>query len=405
MRLTLVNQFYTPDLSPTAHLCASLAEHRAAKGDDVTVVTGRGGYVRSVPPDEDQSVRVVRLWTPQLGSTSRLRRLIDWLSFYVPAFFHLATMPPQDVVICLTTPPLIALSGVVHKLLHPHTKLALWNMDCYPEAIERTGMVKPHGVIAQIIRAFNRLIFARIDALICLDSAMRDLLLPQYAPQGRQLPCEIIPNWERMSFFPVDRPVPTWANPVVQQLKDRFVVLYLGNAGYGHEFATALAAAEELKNDLVVFLFVGGGAMQPWIRQEAQRRGLSNIILCDYVDKEQTPSVMSIADYALITLENYAAGVMSPSKLHSNLAMGLPVIYLGPKATNVDEAINRFACGISVRPGDPGRVAQFIRSVAADPAKKQILQSQARRAFEAAYCDRSTLPQFDILLDRLASLR
>ena len=32
MRLTLVNQFYAPDISPTAQLAASLAEHRAAQG-------------------------------------------------------------------------------------------------------------------------------------------------------------------------------------------------------------------------------------------------------------------------------------------------------------------------------------------------------------------------------------
>jgi hypothetical protein len=32
MRLTIVKQFYRPDISPTAHLSASLAEHRALAG-------------------------------------------------------------------------------------------------------------------------------------------------------------------------------------------------------------------------------------------------------------------------------------------------------------------------------------------------------------------------------------
>jgi hypothetical protein len=45
MRLTLLNQFYTPDVAPTGQLAASLARHRAALGDQVTVITGRGGYV------------------------------------------------------------------------------------------------------------------------------------------------------------------------------------------------------------------------------------------------------------------------------------------------------------------------------------------------------------------------
>ena len=32
---------------------------------------------------------------------------------------------------------------------------------------------------------------------------------------------------------------------------------------------------------------------------------------------------------------------MSPSKLHANLAAGLPVLYVGPEGSNVDEAIKR----------------------------------------------------------------
>ena len=50
MRLTLVNQFYAPDISPTAQLAASLAEHRAARGDHVTIVTGRAGYLEDLAP-------------------------------------------------------------------------------------------------------------------------------------------------------------------------------------------------------------------------------------------------------------------------------------------------------------------------------------------------------------------
>jgi glycosyltransferase involved in cell wall biosynthesis len=181
------------------------------------------------------------------------------------------------------------------------------------------------------------------------------------------------------------------------------VVLYLGNAGYGHEFATMLEVAEELRNEPVLFLFVGGGALRPWISQEAQRRGLSNIVINDYVPKEQTPAVMGVADCALITLENYAAGVMSPSKLHSNLAMGLPIIYIGPRATNVDDAIQHFGCGASIRPGDASGVVQFIRALAQDRNSLEALRRRARIAFEQAYCDLQTLPQFDAMFARLTS--
>src|SRR5205823_2122944 len=131
----------------------------------------------------------------------------------------------------------------------------------------------------------------------------------------------------------------------------KFVVLYLGNAGYGHEFQTLIEAATKLRDDPVAFLFVGGGAKREWIRSECRANGLANIVLEDYVPRERVPDVMRSANSALITLEEQMAGVMSPSKLHACLAMGLPVLYVGPPKTNVDEAIARFVCGVTLRPG------------------------------------------------------
>jgi hypothetical protein len=396
MRLTLINQFYIPDISPTAHLCASLAEHRAAMGDRVTVITGRGGYIAPVAAPQDRAVRVIRVWTSQLGSGTFLRRLFDWLTFHVTAMLRALMLPRQDVIVCMTTPPYIALAGVLQKLIHPGTKLVLWNMDCYPEAVERTGIIRPCGMLSRIMRAMNRGIFRRLDHLVCLDTAMKELLLSQYAPRGETLACCVIPNWENAVLFsPKQNAPPIWDNPIVERLRGQYVILYLGNAGYGHEFKTMLDAADELRSEPVIFLFVGGGALRPWIAEQANARGLQNIILCDYVPKEKTPEVMGVADCALITLENDMAGVMSPSKLHSNLAAGLPILYIGPKGSNVDEAIDRFGCGISVRPGETNRVAQFVRERMKDAEGNLTLRRLARHAFDEAYCDRITLPQFD----------
>lgn len=369
-------------------------------GDDVTVLCGRGGYMKQVEPGQSNGVRVIRVWTAQLGSRGLLTRLLDWLTFYVIAMFRAAILPEQDVIVCLTTPPYIVLAGMLQKLFRRKTRLVLWNMDCYPEAVERTGMLPAGGLISDILRSLNRAIFQRIDELICLDSAMRELLLSQYMPHDHELPCEIIPNWERLSLFPAESRHKPWDDPIVSSLEGRFVVLYLGNAGYGHEFATMIEAADRLRDEPISFLFVGGGAMRKWIEAQAKRRGLSSFLFHDYVAKEQTPSVMAIADCALITLEDYAAGVMSPSKLHSNLAMGLPILYIGPTHTNVDEAIARFGCGISVRPGNVQEAVQFLRSLMRDCIKQSELRRRARKAFEEAYCDRQTLPRFDAILAR-----
>jgi len=410
MRLTIINQFYTPDLSPTAHLAASLAEHRAALGDVVRVVTSRGGYVsRSAAglAERDGAVKVHRVWTPQLGKSNAIKRCIDYGVFYLGALLCLMTLPRQDLIISLTTPPYIIWTAIVHRLIHARRpKLILWNMDCYPELAERSDKLRENGFAASVMRAMNRSVFRRLDHLVCLDRAMVDLLNSQYAPPARAVPTTIIPNWEPASFFPREEMNPDgstvpWTGVDEALLRDRFVVLYLGNAGYGHDFETALDAAAMLRNEAVVFLFVGGGSRWNAIERRVRERGLANVVMRGYVPKEVTRDVMRCAHCALITLRDRILGVMSPSKLHSNLAMGLPVIYVGPERSNVDDAIADHRCGVSVRHGDAQGVADYIRALQGNEARLAEAKDNARQAFEKAYCDTVALTQFDEVIARL----
>ncbi len=406
LQLLIVNQFYPPDLSPTAHLVESLAESRARAGDHVTVVASQASYVSAskVEPRRRRTdnPRVLRVWSPGLGKKNLLSRLLDYLAFYVLAWWRVMTLNKQDVIISLTTPPLIAWAAGLHTRIHRRCRMVLWSMDCYPEVAERAGAMKPGGVAASLVRFVNRRIFRRLDHLVALDGAMADLLLKEYGQVNPRLPTTIIPNWERAELF--DGPAPAaWPEADDPLIRDRFVVLYLGNAGEGHQFDTVLEAAERLKNEPVTFLFVGGGAQWKRIAKVQAEKGLRNILLRGYVPKEQTPAVMEAADCALITLRDDMLGAVSPSKLHSNLAMRLPVIYIGPAGGNVDEAIQRFGCGVSLRHGDADGMVDFIRRAVADKATLEDYHRRARRAFDEAYCEAVTMPQFDRVIEGVMS--
>lgn len=404
MRLTIVNQFYAPDLSPTAHLATSLARHRAARGDQVTVVTSRGGYVPEsarTAGDDKSNPRVHRVWTPRVGKGNLLRRLTDYASYYLLATWRMLRLPAQDVVLCMTTPPFIAWAGALHKLLHPRARLVMWSMDCYPDAAERMGVIRGGGVLSRALARVNRALFRRLDHVVCLDGAMVELLEERYASPSGRLPFSVIPNWEPAALFPAEAAPPPWAGVAALGLEGKFVVLYLGNMGFGHQFDTVLQAAEALRDAPVVFLFVGGGAQRQPLERAVRERGLHNVVLHGYVPKEETPSVLRSAGCALVTLNDLALGVMSPSKLHSNLAAGLPILYVGPRGSNVDEAVQQFGCGTSVRQGDVEGVVGFVRDLMEDPGRAAALRERARNAFDEAYCDTRTLPRFDTLFSRL----
>jgi hypothetical protein len=399
VRLTLLNQFYAPDISPTAQLAASLAEHRADRGDQVTIVTGRAGYLEGLAPAgvvrTGPGLRIRRVWTPDLGKSSRSRRLLGYLTFSLGSTWQMLRLPRQDVIVAMTTPPFAVVAALVHRLLHRRTRVLLWSMDCYPDAAERFGELRAGGAASRALRTVNRWAFRRVEVVIGLDAAMVDLLESQYAAAPGRPRFVVVPNWERLALFPSpNAPVAPWPGYEALGVGDRTVVLYLGNTGVGHRFDTVLDAAEQLEDE-ACFVFVGGGERRAALESEVRARGLANVHFRSYVPKDETAAVMAGAHIALITLHDRSLGVMSPSKLHANLAAGLPVLYVGPAGSNVDEAITRFDAGRSLREGDVDGVVQAVRDLRSDAQAA----ANARAAFEAAYCDAATLPQLDRVLD------
>ncbi len=400
MRITIVNQFFPPDISPTGCLAASLAEDRASRGDTVTVIASEG-YVAEANRDEKTChprIGIHRIWTPRLGKRTIFHRGLDYLLFYILATWAAVRLPRQDVVICLTTPPLIAGVGVVHTFLHPSTKLMLWNMDCYPEVAERAGIIRPDGWISRLFKTLNRHLSRRLDHIVCLDEAMRQLLHKR--PRETEVATTVIPNWEPLSEFPIPE-----TNTPSNLGKQPFTVLYSGNMGHGHSFDTLIETAELLarRKSNIQFVITGGGVQADAVQRMIEKRRLQNVRLVGYVATAELREIQRSASCALITLRDDMLGVMSPSKLHANLAMGLPIAYIGPAGSNVDDAIRQFDCGISLRHHDSESLVQFLEELAGCSLTHQRYAARARAAFEQAYCDEQTLPLLDDALGAMLS--
>jgi colanic acid biosynthesis glycosyl transferase WcaI len=407
MRVAIVNLFYPPDLSPTGHMAASLAEHRATLGDDVTVVAGTGGYVggsvagrRLRARERSGNPRVLRIRTPGLGKETLARRLGDYLTFLVGATARLARMPAQDLIVSLTSPPFVLVAAAAHRLLHPRTRVVLWSHDVYPDAVEALGMIRPGGVASRALRTLERRLLRAVDHVVAMDRAMLERVLGSYASDGSP-PGTVIPSWEPLELFPPGRDPERWDGYDDPALEGRFVVLHLGNLGYGSRVEPIVEAAAALEEEGVSFLFVGGGSRYDELRRAAAARGVGNVVLRGYVPRERTPSVLAGAACTLISLDDDWRGIMSPSKLNGSLAVGLPIVYLGPAGTNVHEAIERYGCGFSLRHGDVGDLVDALRRLRKDPALRRELSRNARAAFDAAHADVRTLPRFDEVIDRV----
>ena len=113
------------------------------------------------------------------------------------------------------------------------------------------------------------------------------------------------------------------------------------------------------------FLFVGGGEKWPELLALREAHGSGCVAVRPYVADARLPALMRAADFGLVALERGCVGLMSPSKIHGYLAMGKPLIYLGPPGSNVAEAIEQFGCGVRADEADAAGLAGALAAVAA----------------------------------------
>src|SRR5438874_7814761 len=111
MRVLLINQFFWPDTAPTAELLADVAERLVEEGCGVSVVCGRNS-VDADGGSDIPGVRVLRAPVFPFGR-GKVTRLLSYVSFFLAALWHSLIRERPDLVVTLTTPPLLALVGTV----------------------------------------------------------------------------------------------------------------------------------------------------------------------------------------------------------------------------------------------------------------------------------------------------
>ncbi len=186
MRVLLVNQYFHPDLAATAQIMTDLAVDLAARGAEVTAVTGRAPYVgndRYGPREEFSGVHIRRPPTTSFGRGSIAGRMADYLSLYAGTLAELALLPHQDVVVTLSTPPLISLVGAAHRFARG-SRFIYWVQDLYPDVAVQLGVLGKNSPMTWAMERLSRASLRSADAIVALGDAMADRLIAKGADRG-----------------------------------------------------------------------------------------------------------------------------------------------------------------------------------------------------------------------------
>ena len=340
----MLNAHYWPDLSAaTAQMLTGLGEELARQGHEVRVICGRRKYDEPsvlFPKKEIRNgVHITRVWNSSFGKGAKWKRAVDFATWLASAELALCREPKPDVVVTLTTPPLLSVLGARYAR-KVGVRLVPWMMDLNPDEAVAAGWLRQGSMMEKFLRGALEKSFRQSAAIIALDRFMADRIAAKGIDRRK---IHVVAPWAHEKEVKPD-PEGSKEFRVRHGLDDSFVVMFSGNHAPIHPLGSVLDAAIKLKDeDEVKFLFVGGGTHWNEIKSVKERENLTNVVCLPYQPLEKVGASLGAADLHIVAMGEAFVGLVHPCKVYNLLSLGLPWVGLGPKDCHLADLLGELS--------------------------------------------------------------
>jgi glycosyltransferase involved in cell wall biosynthesis len=377
VNVCFLNRSYWPDTGATGQLLTELAEDLVAHHHmNVTVVTGpplAANGARLPRRETRNGVTIIRAsgtaWSPRKFAA----RATNYLTYFTAAMLAARRLPPQDVIVALTDPPIIGLAALAARR---DRRFVFYCQDVFPEVAALLQDFRS-PTIDWILERVNRLLLQRADAVVALGETMAARLVEGKGADRSRI--SIVHNWADTTAI---APAPQ-RNPFSEAhgLAGAFVVLHAGNIGQSQNLESVIAAADILREQRDVrFVFIGDGTGRAALEARVSDLGLDTVRFFPYQPRDQMRWTYATASVFLVSLKAGLAGYIVPSKLYGILAAGRPYIAAVDETSEVAEITRTHDCGVRVTPGNAQEIAQAIVALKGDPERSAAMGQRAREA-------------------------
>jgi glycosyltransferase involved in cell wall biosynthesis len=299
--------------------------------------------------------------------------VLSYASFFLAASFRSLTLPKPDLVITLTTPPLLCVIGSLIKILRG-SRHFIWEMDVYPDVAVDLQYIKPNGVLERLTGFLSDSSRRKANGILALGSCMRRRLLNR-GIDGKKI--HVAENWaDGRLIQPLPRPAENQA----------LTFLYSGNLGLAHDVDTLFEAMKNFKQDSRFrFIFAGSGQLRKQLELACQEAQIEIAEFRPYTQRASLSQSLASGDIGLVTQREACLGSVVPSKVYGLLAAARPILYIGPAASTVGEMIERLRCGWQVACNASADLTKLLEHLAQNPAQVAEAGQRARQAFVDYY--------------------
>ena len=377
--LLVFSQTFVPDPAAVGQHVADVAFEMGRRGHRVVVYTSRHGYenpdVEYPARETRDGVEIRRLGMSSFGKRNLLTRALGTLTFSLQCLVLALVTPRLGGIFFSTSPPLIGAFAAVAGIFR-RVPIAYWAMDLNPDQLIAMGKIGPRSLVARVLERVNRFILRQSALVVALDRFMADRLQARGIDPAKMV---VIPPWSHEDRMEVPS---REQNPfrAAHGLSGKTVIMYSGNHSPANPLRTLLDAAVRFKaDDAVRFLFVGGGLLKKEVDTTIGDHALTNALSLPYQPLESLGNSLGAADVHVVSLGENMIGIIHPCKIYGAMAVGRPVLFLGPRPSHVSDLLDRHEIGWHVAHGDVDGMVRAIEQVKRTPVEMLARMGQTAR--------------------------
>ncbi len=405
MQLLLLCPHFEPDLhAATGEVMSRLVSALVERGNRVDVVTSLPWYKgHDVDPDwrgkpwrvEDRSWgRIIRVWPFPTNKANVPARAVAFGGFTGLLTAAAATLGRPDAVMGMSPP--VFLGDAAWLIARRWRVPFVFNVqDIFPDVAVDLGAISNPRVLA-VARAHERSLYRRADAVTVLSEDQAANVRSKI--DGGADKVHIIHNFvDTDRVRPVDRMTGYRSR---HGIGDRTTVMYSGNVGMSQPFELIRQAADAWSHRSdVVFVINGEGAGRTEVDQWAASR--DNVIVTDFVPRDQVSDALGTADVHLILLRRGLAKSSTPSKLYGILAAERPAVASIDVGSEVANVLAQADAGWSAPPEDFESFMVALNDAVSSEAERRRRGANGRRWVEEWMSPEHQAEAYERLVDSL----
>src|SRR5262249_41201888 len=268
MHILFLTDNFPPEVNAPASRTFEHCREWVQAGREVTVITCVPNFPKGIiyqgyrnrlwQTELMAGIRVVRVWSYITANEGFALRILDYISFTVPAVVAVHFIKKVDLVIG-TSPHFFPACAAYAVSRMKRVPFVFELRDLWPESIKAVGAIRD-GFMLQLLERMELFLYRKAACIVVLTSAFKAILAARGINPAK---IKVVTNGvDTDRFKPQTKDRELMAR---YGLEGKFVVGYIGTHGLAHGLSTVLAAAAQIRNqpggDVYRFLFLGDGAM------------------------------------------------------------------------------------------------------------------------------------------------